>query len=229
MTRRSLLALAGGSCGAAAFAQTAAPPFSLPKLPYAYDALEPHIDARTMEIHYTKHHQAYVTNLNNAVAADAQLAKLSVEELLGRLNSLPASIRTAVRNHGGGHANHSLFWQTLAPAGKGGKPKGPLADALNRSFGSQDAAEEKLRAAAASVFGSGWAWLALDSESKLLIESTPNQDSPLLAGHRPLLGIDVWEHAYYLKYQNRRPEYLAAIMKVVNWDFVSDRYQSLTR
>ena len=229
MTRRQLLGVAALGCGAGRQAGAAPPPFSLPKLPYAFDALEPYIDARTMEIHHDKHHQAYVTNLNNAVAAEPQLAGLSVEELLGRLDRLPAQVRTAVRNHGGGHANHSLFWQTLAPAGRGGRPKGKLADAIAQAFGSQDAAEAKLRATAAGVFGSGWGWLLLDRDGKLRIESTPNQDSPLLTGQTPLLGIDVWEHAYYLKYQNRRPEYLEAITKVIHWDFISDRYESLAK
>ena len=229
MTRRSLLQLASMTPMAAMLARAADPPFTLPKLPYAYDALEPYIDAQTMQIHHDRHHQAYVDNLNRAVGSDAALSKLSVEELLERLDTLPAAVRTAVRNQGGGHANHTLFWQTLAPASKSGKPAGSLLAALNRDFGSQEKFEDQLRATAAAVFGSGWAWLSLDSGGKLMLEGLPNQDSPLLSKRRPLLGIDVWEHAYYLKYQNRRPEYLAAITKVINWDFVSQRHAELTR
>ena len=223
ITRRHFAAALAG----ASVLRGAAAPFELPKLPYAVDALEPFIDARTMEIHHGKHHQAYVDNLNKAVAGDSQLAAMPVDELLRKLNTLPEKVRTAVRNHGGGHANHSLFWQTLGPA-KNSQPKGPLAQAINKDFGSEAAFEEKLKAAGASVFGSGWAWLTLDGRT-LRIEPLPNQDSPLTAGRSPILGIDVWEHAYYLKYQNRRADYLAAILKVVNWDFVSERYQQLAR
>ena len=226
MERRTLLKLAAFSAAAQAV-QAAEAPYTLPDLPYAYDALEPYIDAETMRIHHDKHHRAYVDNLNKAVAADAALSKWTVEELLLRLDTLPAAIRTAVRNQGGGHANHALFWQTLCPAGKGGKPEGAFAAAIGNTFGSQAKLEEQLRTAAAGVFGSGWAWLALDSAGKLTIGAAPNQDSPLLAGHRPLMGIDVWEHAYYLKYQNRRADYLAAILHVVNWGFVSRRYSQL--
>ncbi len=216
--------------GAAAHAsQAAEPPFALPKLPYGYDTLEPDIDGQTMQIHHDKHHQAYVDNLNKAVSGDAALSRLSVEELLLRLDTLPAPIRTAVRNQGGGHANHSLFWQTLCPASKSGKPAGRLSATLDKTFGGQDKFEEKLQAAALGVFGSGWAWLSLDSGKNLVVESAPNQDSPLLSGKRPLLGIDVWEHAYYLKYQNRRADYLKAIAKVINWDFVSSPYEELTK
>jgi superoxide dismutase, Fe-Mn family len=230
-TRREIMtAAACAAFPALAFAQSpAAPGFTLPALPYATDALEPHIDAATMQIHHDKHHQVYVDNLNKAVAGDPALAKLGVEELLRRLDTLPAAVRTQVRNQGGGHANHSLFWQTLCPASKSGKPAGPLAAAVDKSFGGQQQLEEKLRAAAAGVFGSGWAWLSLDGANNLVIETTPNQDSPLLSGKRPLLGIDVWEHAYYLKYQNRRADYLAAIFHVVNWDFLSHRYQEFVR
>jgi Fe-Mn family superoxide dismutase len=228
ITRRTLLEMA--TLGAAAAAVEAAePPFSLPKLPYAYDALEPYIDAQTMQIHHDKHHQAYVDNLNKAVAGDAALSKLTVEELLERLDTLPANVRTAVRNQGGGHANHSLFWQTLCPAAKSGKPSGALAAAIAQSFGGQDKFEDQLRASAAGVFGSGWAWLSLDPAGKLILDNAPNQDSPLLSKRHPLLGIDVWEHAYYLKYQNRRADYLAAILHVLNWDFVSHRYSELAR
>jgi superoxide dismutase, Fe-Mn family len=226
ITRRSLLQAAALGSAAAAIASAADPPFTLPKLPYAYDALEPYIDAQTMQIHHDKHHQAYVDNLNKAVASDPALAGMSVEELLRKLDTLPAAVRTAVRNQGGGHANHSLFWLTLAPASKSGKPSGELAAAIESTFGGQSAMEDKLKATATGVFGSGWAWLALDGK-KLVIEPAPNQDSPLTAGHKPLLGIDVWEHAYYLKYQNRRPEYLAAILHVINWDYVSQRYHEL--
>jgi len=228
MKRRTLLQLAAFS----AVAQTvkaAEGPFTLPKLPYAYDALEPYIDAETMRIHHDKHHQAYVDNLNKAIAADPALSKMSVDELLRRLDTLPANVRTAVRNQGGGHANHSLFWQTLCPAAQSAKPGGALAGALAQTFGSQEKFEEHLRAAAGSVFGSGWAWLSLGPAGQLILDTAPNQDSPLLAGRRPLMGIDVWEHAYYLKYQNRRADYLAAILHVVNWNFVSERYAQLAR
>ena len=228
MTRRTLLK--GVALGAGAIrAYAADPPFSLPQLPYAYDALEPYIDAQTMQIHHDKHHQAYVDNLNRAVAGDASLAKMSVEELLQGLDTLPAAVRIQVRNQGGGHFNHTLFWQTLTPAAKSGGPSGELAQAINRTFGDREKFEGQLRAAALGVFGSGWAWLSLGPAGKLVLDTAPNQDSPLLAKNRPLLGIDVWEHAYYLKYQNRRADYLAAILKVINWDFVSNRYRSFSR
>jgi len=228
ITRRRLLELATLSAAAAA-AQAADPPFVLPKLPYAFDALEPYIDAQTMQIHHDKHHQAYVDNLNKAVAADPVLAKLSADQLLQRLDTLPAAIRTQVRNQGGGHANHSLFWLTLCPASKSGRASGRLAAALDRSFGGQDKFEVGLQAAALGVFGSGWAWLSVDRAKNLVLDSAPNQDSPLLSGKRPLLGIDVWEHAYYLKYQNRRADYLKAILKVVNWDLVTARYEEFVK
>ena len=228
MTRRTLLELAAFSAAANAV-EAAEPPFTLPKLPYAYDALEPYIDAQTMQIHHDKHHQAYVDNLNKAIAGDAALSKLTVDELLERLDTLPANVRTAVRNQGGGHANHTLFWQTLCPAAKSGRPGGALASAIAQSFGGQDQFEDRLRATAAGVFGSGWAWLSLDETGKLTLDPAPNQDSPLLAKRRPLFGIDVWEHAYYLKYQNRRADYLAAILHVINWDLVSQRYAQLSR
>jgi len=229
-TRREIItAAACAAVPALASAQSAVSAFTVPALPYSTDALEPYIDAATMQIHHDKHHQAYVDNLNKAVAGDPALAKLSVEELLRRLDTLPAAIRTQVRNQGGGHANHSLFWQTLCPASKSGKPAGPLAAAVDKSFGGQQQLEEKLRAAATGVFGSGWAWLSVDGANNLAIETTPNQDTPLLTGKRPLLGIDVWEHAYDLKYQNRRTDYLAAILHVVNWDFLSHRYQEFVR
>ena len=227
ITRRSLLqAAALGTAGAVC--RAADPPFTLPKLPFSYDALEPYIDAQTMQIHHDKHHQAYVDNLNKAMSTDSELAKIGVEDLLRRLDSLPAAIRTQVRNQGGGHANHSLFWQALAPASESGKPGGRLATAISQAFGSQEKLEESLRTAAAGVFGSGWAWLSVGPGGKLSVETTPNQDTPLSAGRQPILGIDVWEHAYYLKYQNRRPEYLAAFFHVVNWSFVSERFAKLT-
>jgi Fe-Mn family superoxide dismutase len=197
--------------------------YELPKLPYPYDALEPHIDARTMEIHYTKHHQAYITNVNNALKDHPDLEKKTVEDLIGNLNDVPENIRTVVRNNGGGHANHSFFWQIMGP-GKGGAPKGKLADDINATFGSFDAFKEKLAAAGVSRFGSGWAWLIKNKAGKLEIISTPNQDSPLMEGKTPLLGVDVWEHSYYLKYQNRRPDYIKAWWNVVNWDEVAKRY-----
>jgi Fe-Mn family superoxide dismutase len=200
-------------------------PFVLPPLPYPTDALEPHIDAKTMEIHHDKHHGTYVTNLNKAVAEYPDLAKKSVEDLLHDLSAVPEKVRMAVRNQGGGHFNHTLFWQSMKPGG-GGEPKGDVASAIDKSFGSFKGFQEKLTDAATKVFGSGWAWVVQDGE-KLAIESAPNQDSPLSAGKKPLFGIDVWEHAYYLKYQNRRPEYIAAWYKVINWDFVAERYAKL--
>jgi Fe-Mn family superoxide dismutase len=230
LSRRSLIQMAGAAaflCTKFAPKLSAAGQFTLPPLPYAFDALEPYIDARTMEIHHDKHHQAYVDNLNKAVASDSSLSGMTVEELLAKLDTLPAPVRTAIRNQGGGHANHSLFWQTLGPA-KGAQPKGSLAKALDTSFGSYSKFEDQLKAAATGVFGSGWAWLVVDG-NKLAIEQYPNQDSPISKGKKPLLGIDVWEHAYYLKYQNRRAEYLAAITKVINWDFVSGRYEDLSK
>jgi len=201
---------------------TAPQPFKLPPLPYAYDALEPHIDARTMEIHHDKHHAAYVANLNKAVADYPELGKRSIEDLMKDLNDVPEKIRTAVRNQGGGHYNHSLFWQMMKKDG-GGEPTGDLAKAIAASFGSFGAFKDSLSKAALGQFGSGWAWLVFDGK-QLKIEPTANQDTPLSAGHAPLLGIDVWEHAYYLKYQNKRADYITAWFNVVNWDFVSERY-----
>jgi Fe-Mn family superoxide dismutase len=200
-------------------------PHVLPELGYPYDALEPHIDARTMEIHHTKHHNAYTTNLNKALEAHPDLQKHSDERLLRELASLPESVRTAVRNNGGGFHNHNLFWRTLAPGGSP-SPGGVLQGELDRTFGSFDAFKEKLAAAATTRFGSGWGWLVLDASSKLAVTSTANQDSPLSDGAVPLLGIDVWEHAYYLKYQNRRPDYVAAIWNVINWDVVGANYEA---
>ncbi len=208
---------------------TAAPaptgPFTLPPLPYPTDALEPHLDARTMEIHHGKHHAAYVNNLNKALADFPELAKKSIDELIQDQSTLPDKIRTAVRNNGGGHFNHSLFWQMMKPGG-GGQPEGELAKAIDATFGSYPAFKDKFTEAATKVFGSGWAWLALSGKT-LKIESFPNQDAPIAAGLKPILGLDVWEHAYYLKYQNRRPEYIAAWFNVVNWDFASDRFAKL--
>ena len=197
---------------------------TLPSLPYAYDALEPHIDARTMEIHHTKHHAAYVNNLNAALEKHPALQDVSLEALLRNLNSVPEDIRTAVRNNGGGHANHSLFWNIMSPSG-GGAPSGALADAIHQTFGSFDAFKERFSQAAATRFGSGWAWLALDAFGNLVVYSTPNQDSPYMDGFVPLLGLDVWEHAYYLKYQNRRPEYIQNWWNVVNWNAVAENYE----
>jgi len=194
----------------------------VPPLPYAFDALEPHIDARTMEIHHDKHHAAYVTNLNKALDGHPDLQGKSVEDLLRGFDSVPEAIRTAVKNHGGGHANHSLFWQVMGPQA-GGSPSGDLAAAIQRDFGSFDSFKEKLTNAAAGQFGSGWGWLVAGG-GKLEVVARPNQDSPLMEGKTPLLGVDVWEHAYYLKYQNRRPDYLAAWWNTVNWQAVADRY-----
>ncbi|WML45320.1 superoxide dismutase [Neobacillus sp. PS3-40] len=198
--------------------------FELPQLPYAYDALEPHIDKETMNIHHSKHHNAYVTNLNNALQGQDALLSKSVEEVIANLDAVPESARTAVRNNGGGHANHSLFWQILSPNG-GGEPTGDLADAINKKFGSFESFKEEFGKAAATRFGSGWAWLAVNN-GELEVTSTPNQDSPVMEGKTPILGLDVWEHAYYLKYQNRRPEYVTSFWNVVNWDEVSKRYNT---
>ncbi|HZG15490.1 MAG TPA: superoxide dismutase [Candidatus Bathyarchaeia archaeon] len=196
----------------------------LPELPYAHNALEPHIDAQTMEIHHGRHHATYVNNLNAALEAHADLQGKSIEELIGNLDAVPEAIRTAVRNNGGGHANHTLFWQIIGPNG-GGEPTGALADAINAAFGSFDNFKAEFAKAATTRFGSGWAWLIVDG-GKVAITSTPNQDSPLMEGKTPILGLDVWEHAYYLKYQNKRPDYIAAFWNVVNWDEVSKRYEA---
>jgi Fe-Mn family superoxide dismutase len=197
--------------------------FELPSLPYAYDALEPYIDAQTMEIHHTKHHNAYVTNLNAALEKYPNLADKSLEELVGNSQSVPEDIRTAVRNNGGGHYNHSIFWTVMSPNG-GGEPKGALASAISDAFGSFSDFKEKFSAAAAGRFGSGWAWLGFKG-GNLAVISMPNQDAPLMEGLTPILGLDVWEHAYYLKYQNRRPEYISNWWNVVNWEEVSRRYE----
>jgi Fe-Mn family superoxide dismutase len=195
----------------------------LPALPYAHDALEPHIDARTMEIHHGKHHQGYVNNLNNALEGHADLQNKSVEALLQNLGAIPESIRTAVRNNGGGHANHSLFWPCMSPKG-GGEPTGELANAIKAAFSSFASFKEQFSKAAATRFGSGWAWLCVDNGGELVVTSTPNQDNPLSEGLTPILGLDVWEHAYYLNYQNRRPDYIAAWWNVVNWEQVAQNY-----
>ena len=241
MTRRQALkttALASAVCAAATTLRTAsgqssasaAPgagvtgPFMLPPLPYAFDALEPHIDALTMQIHHDKHHAAYVTNLNKTVADFPEVGKKGVEELLRNLNAVPEKIRAAVRNQGGGHYNHTLFWQMMKKDGDG-QPSGELLKGVEKRFGSFAAFKDELTKAALGQFGSGWAWLVLDADKQLGIEPTPNQDSPISQDKQPLLGVDIWEHAYYLKYQNRRPEYVAAFFRVIDWDFVGERYR----
>ena len=197
--------------------------FELPPLPYPYDALEPYIDARTMEVHHTGHHGAYVRNVNAALEKHPELQNRSIEDLLRNINQIPEDIRTAVRNNGGGHANHSIFWTIMGP-NAGGEPSGELAQAINQTFGSFATFKEQFSAAAAGVFGSGWAWLVLNN-GRLEIVTRPNQDSPYMDGLYPVMGLDVWEHAYYLKYQNRRPEYIANWWNVVNWDAVAQRYR----
>ena len=199
-------------------------PYTVPPLPYPNDALEPHIDAKTMEIHHDKHHNAYVTNLNKALEGTG-LDGQSIEDLCRNIDKVPENIRGAVRNNGGGHANHSLFW-TVMGKGKGGKPTGKLAAAIDSELGGFDQFKEKFSNAGATRFGSGWAWLSVDKQGKLVVESTPNQDTPLMAGNTPILGMDVWEHAYYLKYQNRRPDYIAAFFNVIDWDAVGQRYEA---
>ena len=202
-------------------------PFSVPPLPYPSDALEPHIDKMTMEIHHGKHHNAYVTNVNKALESAPNLASKTVEELLANNCAIvPDAIKTAVRNNGGGHINHSMFWTILSPKG-GGQPSGALADAIKSTFGGFDAFKEKFNAAATTRFGSGWAWLVKDGSGKLDIYSTANQDSPVMEGKFPVMGLDVWEHAYYLKYQNRRPDYIAAWWNVVNWAEIEKRFKSV--
>ncbi|KAB0548141.1 superoxide dismutase [Pseudomonas argentinensis] len=199
-------------------------PYSLPALPYAYDALEPHIDAQTMEIHHSKHHQTYVNNLNAALEGNA-LGELPVEQLLTRLKEVPEDKRGAVINNGGGHANHSLFWTVMSTNG-GGEPQGDLKAAIDSQLGGFEAFKEAFTKAALTRFGSGWAWLSVTPQKKLVVESTGNQDSPLMNGNTPILGLDVWEHAYYLRYQNRRPEYIGAFYNVVDWAEVARRYQA---
>jgi Fe-Mn family superoxide dismutase len=199
-------------------------PYQLPPLPYAFNALEPHIDARTMEIHHDKHHAAYVANLNKAIEK-TEWDNRPIEELLRGIEKVPEAIRTAVRNHGGGHANHSMFWTTIGP-GKGGEASGKLADAIKAQLGGFDAFKTAFSAAAAGRFGSGWAWLSVDKNKKLVVESSANQDSPLMHGNTPVLGIDVWEHAYYLLYQNRRPDYIASFYHVIDWPAVGRLYEA---
>ena len=194
----------------------------LPALPYAFDALEPHIDAKTMEIHHDKHHAAYVTNLNKALDGQASLQSLSLEKLLAGLDSVPENIRTAVRNNGGGHWNHSMFWKIMKKGG-GGEPKGDLAEAIKSAFGTFADFKSKINAAGMGRFGSGWSWL-LVKDGKLAVESSPNQDNPIMSGGKPVMGVDVWEHAYYLKYQNRRADYLEAWWNTLNWDAIADNY-----
>ena len=198
--------------------------YELPPLPYDYSALEPYIDTQTMQLHHDKHHGTYVTNLNNALKEQSQFASVSLEDLMRRINEVPESIRTAVRNNGGGHINHTMFWQIMKPNG-GGEPTGAIASAIQSAFGSFDAFKTAFNDAGAKRFGSGWVWLVLDSSGKLQVTSTANQDSPFMEGRYPVMGNDVWEHAYYLKYQNRRPEYLNAWWNVVNWDEISRRYE----
>jgi len=203
-------------------------PYALPPLPYAYDALEPHFDSRTMEIHHTKHHQAYITNVNNALG-DAGVAEMPVEQLIADIGSLPQAVQGAVRNNGGGHANHSLFWTVLTP--EGGKPSGKVAQAIENDLGGYEKFKDAFTKAAQTRFGSGWAWLTVGKDGKLLVESSANQDSPLMgefagmSGGTPILGLDVWEHAYYLQYQNKRPDYIAAFFNIINWAEVERRYE----
>ena len=199
-------------------------PYQLPPLPYSCNALEPNIDTRTMEIHHDKHHAAYVTNLNKAIE-NTEWDNRPIEELLRNIDKVPENIRTAVRNHGGGHANHSMFWITIGPK-KGGQPSGKLAEAITAQLGGFDAFKTAFSAAAAGRFGSGWAWLSVDKNKKLVVESSANQDSPLMHGNTPVLGIDVWEHAYYLLYQNRRPDYIASFYNVIDWDAVARLYEA---
>ncbi len=199
--------------------------FKLPDLPYSYDALEPFIDKQTMEIHHQKHHNAYVSKLNAALEGHPELQSKSIEDILKSLSSLPDNIRTAIRNNGGGHYNHTLFWEIMGK-GKGGVPSGKIREAIDDEFGSFDNLKDEFSSAAANRFGSGWAWMAIDEAGKLVVNSTPNQDSPISTGQIPILGLDVWEHAYYLKYQNRRPEYIENWWNVLDWDAVNKRFLS---
>lgn len=196
---------------------------TLPPLPYPFDALEPYIDAKTMEVHYTKHHQTYLNNLNTALEKAPQLSDVPIQNLLSDLASVPEQIREAVRNNGGGHFNHSIFW-TLMGKNRGGDPLGEFSKVINKEFGSWDALKEKFKAAALGRFGSGWAWVSLDKKAKLLVHATPNQDSPVSEGLKPIFGLDVWEHAYYLKYQNRRADYIDAWWNVIDWETINERY-----
>jgi Fe-Mn family superoxide dismutase len=199
----------------------------LPALPYAHNALEPHIDAQTMEIHHGRHHATYINNLNGVLEGHEDLQAKSIEELISDLSALPESVRGPVRNNGGGHANHSLFWQVMSPNG-GGNPTGAIGEAINSTFGSYDKFKEEFTKAGLTRFGSGWAWLVVDN-GQVAVTSTPNQDSPLMEGKTPLLGVDVWEHAYYLNYQNKRPDYIAAFFNVINWDEVNKRFAAATK
>ncbi len=229
LTRREAITAFAAVSGLAA--QTPAPPkgpFTLPALPYAADSLEPYIDSQTMQIHHDRHHAAYVNNLNAALAKEPSVAKKSIDELLKGLSAVPESIRTVVRNNGGGHANHSLFWDTLKK-NNGVGPKGALAKSIDSSFGSYQGFQDQFTKAAMGVFGSGWAWVVLGSGGKLTISPSPNQDNPLMTKQTPLFGIDVWEHAYYLKYQNKRADYVSAFYNVINWDFVADRLNKLSK
>jgi len=235
LDRRELMKVMGATALSSAFGlhlnasaeppQQATAPYSVPLLPYGYDALEPYIDTQTMHLHHDKHHAAYVKNLNAALADYPELGKLSPDDLVRHLDKVPESIHTAVRNNGGGHANHSFFWQMMqknAPR----QPSADLAKEIDKKFGSFSAFQEQFTKAAMTVFGSGWAWLSLNEKKELSIETTPNQDSPWMGGRTPIVGIDVWEHAYYLKYQNVRADYIAAFYKVISWDFASEQYQS---
>ncbi len=231
-TRRDLLRAvitpAAGLALAEQMRAAEAEPFTLPPLPYPYDALEPHIDAKTMQIHHTGHHAAYVRNLNAAVAGRPALAGKTAEQLVSNLEALPAEVRTAIRNNGGGHVNHTLFWQIMSGKG-GGEPRGELARAIEKTFGSYSRFQEEFSRTAMGVFGSGWAWLTVDAKGQLRIEPTPNQDTPISAGRTPILGVDVWEHAYYLKYQNRRADYVKAFYNVIHWDRVAELYLEAIR
>ncbi|MGV3482776.1 MAG: superoxide dismutase [Planctomycetaceae bacterium] len=228
LNRRELLVLSGAAAAASVLVGTgtaSAQEATLPPLPYAFDALEPYIDAKTMEIHHDRHHQAYIDKLNAALAGHSELQAMSPPKLLADLDKVPESIRTAVRNHGGGHVNHTLFWQMMTPGG-GKQNKGDIGKAIEQAFGGFEKFTMAFNAAAAGQFGSGWAWLVFDN-GKLAVMSTPNQDNPISSGKMPLLGIDVWEHAYYLKYQNKRPDYVAAWWNVVNWEFVNQQYKEV--
>ena len=226
-TRREILQTVGAGIAISALTGCATaqsgPKLELPSLPYAVDALEPHIDAETMTIHHTKHHQGYVNNLVKALEDQPALSEKSLPELLGDLNAVPESIRTAVRNNGGGHANHSLFWKIMKKNG-GGEPTGDVKAAIEKKFGTFDKLKEELSGAGLRQFGSGWAWLSVDGSKELVVSSTPNQDNPWMAGQAPILGVDVWEHAYYLRYQNRRGDYLAAWWNTLNWDAINEEY-----
>lgn len=202
--------------------------FELPALSYDFDALEPYIDKQTMEIHHGKHHQTYVSKLNAAIEGKADLESKSIEELLSNLEAVPAEVRTAVRNNGGGHFNHTLFWEVIAPGKEQAAPTGKLADAINQAFGSVSTFEQKFSDAAVTRFGSGWAWLVVNGNGELEVTSTPNQDNPISEGKTAILGLDVWEHAYYLNYQNRRPDYIKSFFNIINWDVVADKFEQAT-